>query len=29
MHACFFIICEEDPLNGFQGLEVPACCAAF
>lgn len=29
MHACFFIICEEDLLNGFQGLEVPACCAAF
>lgn len=25
----FFIICEEDTLNGFQGLEVPACCAAF
>lgn len=25
----FFIVCEEDPLNGFQGLGVPACCAAF
>lgn len=29
MHACFCSICEEDPLYGFQGLEVPVYCAAF
>lgn len=29
MCACLYVICEEDALSAFQGLEVPVHSVAF